>query len=344
MTGFPGPGGVRPATPIAERHHSEPTSGSAKSVTAQRPGGTVGDGETDSSARAQLRQHPPPRWSRRGCRAGAPSTPSPRPRHEGRRRRRMRSPPGARPAAASPLLGRRGLGQRAPRVRIRRATRSAVTTPRRRGRRFPPGSRRSGRRASRAAAVRGRRARRRGSRRRPSRRGSSRARSRRSITSAPVCVSRFPVGSSARITRGPTTSARAIATRCCSPPERCAGRCDARSARPTSSSSTSERSRSSSEGDADRRELRLDVLERRQRRDQVELLEDEAERVQAEIGELAVAERGEIATLEEDAARARPVERPEQLQQGRLARPARPLERDELARLDLEVDPARPPR
>ena len=37
--------------------------------------------------------------------------------------------------------------------------------------------------------------------------------------SAPVFESRLPVGSSARITRGSTTSARAIATRCCSPPE-----------------------------------------------------------------------------------------------------------------------------
>ena len=42
--------------------------------------------------------------------------------------------------------------------------------------------------------------------------------------------------------------------------------------------------------DADRREAGLDVLERGQRRDQVELLEDEAERVQPQLGQLAVAE------------------------------------------------------
>jgi hypothetical protein len=33
--------------------------------------------------------------------------------------------------------------------------------------------------------------------------------------------SRFPVGSSARISLGPATTALAIATRCCCPPESC---------------------------------------------------------------------------------------------------------------------------
>jgi hypothetical protein len=49
-------------------------------------------------------------------------------------------------------------------------------------------------------------------------------------------VSRFPVGSSARIIAGLVTSARAMATRCCCPPESWLGRCPARSARPTSRS------------------------------------------------------------------------------------------------------------
>ena len=70
-------------------------------------------------------------------------------------------------------------------------------------------------------------------------------RARMSITSAPVLESRFPVGSSAKITRGSTESARAIATRCCSPPESCDGRWVARWARPTSASSASPRRRES---------------------------------------------------------------------------------------------------
>ena len=90
--------------------------------------------------------------------------------------------------------------------------------------------------------------------------------------------------------------------------------------------------------DAGRGELRLDVLDRGQRRDQIELLEDEAERAQAELRELVVGQRREVAALEEHVAGARPVERAEQLQERRLAASARSLERDELAGFDLEVD------
>src|SRR5580765_3435176 len=89
---------------------------------------------------------------------------------------------------------------------------------------------------------------------------------------------------------------------------------------------------------ADRDELCLDVLNRGERRDQVELLEDESERAQAERRELAVAEAGQVPALEDHVARARPVERAEQLEQRRLPGAARALERDELARVELEVD------
>ena len=51
--------------------------------------------------------------------------------------------------------------------------------------------------------------------------------------SPPVAESRFPVGSSAKSTVGLETSARAIATRCCWPPESSEGRWWRRSARPT---------------------------------------------------------------------------------------------------------------
>src|SRR5262249_27409215 len=45
----------------------------------------------------------------------------------------------------------------------------------------------------------------------------------RSKIRAPFAVSRFPVGSSASRTVGRLAKARAIATRCCSPPESCDG-------------------------------------------------------------------------------------------------------------------------
>src|SRR5207244_12731826 len=91
--------------------------------------------------------------------------------------------------------------------------------------------------------------------------------------------------------------------------------------------------------DPGRCELRLDVLHRGERRDQIELLEDEAERAQAQVGQPVVGHGGEIAVLEQHAPGAGPVERAEQLQERRLAAAARPLERDELARLYLELDP-----
>src|SRR5205823_13365839 len=43
------------------------------------------------------------------------------------------------------------------------------------------------------------------------------------MTPAPVAASRLPVGSSAKSSFGSVTNARASATRCCSPPERCLG-------------------------------------------------------------------------------------------------------------------------
>jgi len=58
------------------------------------------------------------------------------------------------------------------------------------------------------------------------------------MMSAPVAVSKLPVGSSAKMMAGPPISARAIATRWHSPPESCPGRCPARSARPTRSSAS----------------------------------------------------------------------------------------------------------
>ena len=52
----------------------------------------------------------------------------------------------------------------------------------------------------------------------------------------PVRKSSSPVGSSARSTGLPVASARAMATRCCSPPDSCAGKWVARADSPTRSS------------------------------------------------------------------------------------------------------------
>src|SRR5262249_36338218 len=91
-------------------------------------------------------------------------------------------------------------------------------------------------------------------------------------------------------------------------------------------------------GAADLSELRLDVLDGRERRDEVELLEHEAERPQPQPGQLVVGQVGEVAPLEEHLAVGRAVERAEELQQRRLARPPRSFEGDDAAGGDRQVD------
>src|SRR5918999_5217639 len=73
-----------------------------------------------------------------------------------------------------------------------------------------------------------------------------------------------------------------------------------------------------------RRQRDLDVLPRGQRRDQVELLEDEAEGLAPQIRELIVREPCQVAALELDRAGARPVERAEQLEQSGFPGSRRP--------------------
>ena len=98
----------------------------------------------------------------------------------------------------------------------------------------------------------------------------------RASTSADRSESRLPVGSSARTRRGRLTRARAIATRCCSPPDSSDGRWRG----PVGEPDPVERldrggpSRRAAIARIVRREH--DVLEGGQGRDQVEVLEDEA--------------------------------------------------------------------
>src|SRR5207244_13219672 len=83
---------------------------------------------------------------------------------------------------------------------------------------------------------------------------------------------------------------------------------------------------------------RLDVLERVQRRDQVELLEDEPERVAAQQGQLAVALASKVDPIKDDLAASRPVEAAKKSQQRRLAGTARARHGHEVAFVDAQVD------
>ena len=92
--------------------------------------------------------------------------------------------------------------------------------------------------------------------------------------------------------------------------------------------------------DPERHQRRLDVLLRRQRRDQVERLEDEPDRAGPHLGHRALAEPGQLAPVQLKRAGGRPVEAAEQLEQRGLPVPGRPLDGQPLAVGDLQVDAA----
>jgi hypothetical protein len=151
----------------------------------------------------------------------------------------------------------------------------------------------------------------------------------------------LPVGSSARITGGSDTSARAIATAVARRPTGATGDgCPL--GEPDLGQQGARTHLELGARQAHRCECSLDVLERRQRRDQIEVLEDEAEGVEAQLCKLVVGELPEIAPFEEDIAVVRAVECSEQLEECRLAGAAWPLERDELPRLDRQVEARQP--
>ena len=99
-------------------------------------------------------------------------------------------------------------------------------------------------------------------------------------------MSRLPVGSSARIIAGRVTSARAIATRCCWPPESSEGRWWTRSARPTWASAPSARVAPLRRAAGPRTPSGSSTLASASRaRDQVEALEHEPDVPVAHVGE-----------------------------------------------------------
>ena len=99
---------------------------------------------------------------------------------------------------------------------------------------------------------------------------------------APVSLSRLPVGSSAKRSRGELLNARAIATRCCSPPESWFGKwCDAVAESDAGEELTSARG---APVVAAQLERHLHVLERGERRNQLKALEHEPNFRSAQAG------------------------------------------------------------
>ena len=157
-------------------------------------------------------------------------------------------------------------------------------------------------------------------------------------TAAPAPESRLPVGSSANSTVGLAISARAIATRCCWPPDSSAGLWPRRSVRPTRSMQRVDLGTGRLHpGD---RERQRDVLLRRQRRQQVERLEHEPDVLAAQARERAVGHRGDLLAADPDRPGRRPVEPGEQVHERGLAGAGRAHDGRELAGGDVERDAA----
>src|SRR4051794_2751509 len=85
-------------------------------------------------------------------------------------------------------------------------------------------------------------------------------------------------------------------------------------------------------------EWELDVLGHRQRRDEVEELEDEADLAAAQLGALAGGQLRQVPVLEEDPSGVGLVEAAGQVEQRRLAGPAGADESREAARVEAQVD------
>ena len=157
---------------------------------------------------------------------------------------------------------------------------------------------------------------------------------------APDPVSRLPVGSSARTMSGSMARARAMATRCIWPPDSSVGLCSIRSARPTWSSCSQRALAALATTDAAEQQRHLDVLERGELRQQVEVLEHEADPPVADVGELVAVEARHRLAAQAVVAAGRRVEAADQVHQRRLARAGGTDHRDELALADGQVDAA----
>ena len=157
-----------------------------------------------------------------------------------------------------------------------------------------------------------------------------------------VWLSRLPVGSSASSKDGRFTSARAMATRCCWPPESWLGWWSARGPRPTSSSACMGAFALLVRLDAVTvvKHRHLDIFQRRRARKQVETLEDEADFFVADIRERIAVERGNVNAIEQIIAAARTVERADHVHQRAFAGAARAHEGHEFARKNFQRNPA----
>ena len=161
-----------------------------------------------------------------------------------------------------------------------------------------------------------------------------------SNTAWPLAWSRLPVGSSATSNAGSRTIARAIPTRCCSPPLICAGSLRASPPSPTRSSDSRARARRSTTTDPLGAELdrEFDVLERGERRQQMEVLEHDPDVFTTPGGEAVGTHPVDPGASDDQRARGRLIDAGEQRAEGALAGAGRTDQRDEFAAAKIQVD------
>ena len=149
------------------------------------------------------------------------------------------------------------------------------------------------------------------------------------------------VTSSKSITCGSIASARAIATRCCWPPESRSGYSFSLSAEADPVEQRLALRARLALGSVEHRPLRQrDVLERALVREEVELLKDHPDPPADVVDVVGRLRLGELAALEEDLAAVGGLEQVDAAQQRALARAAGADDADDLPRRDVEVDPA----
>ena len=158
----------------------------------------------------------------------------------------------------------------------------------------------------------------------------------RSMTARPLARSRLPVGSSARTIAGLMTSARAIATRCCSPPESVVGWCLARWAILTDLERLGDPRVDLALRHVVEHERHADVLLGGEEGQEIEGLQHVADAAAAELGGFLAAHLGDVVAFDQDGAAGRRREAGDQVQDGALAGAARAHERPEVAAFDRE--------
>ncbi len=158
------------------------------------------------------------------------------------------------------------------------------------------------------------------------------------MTPRPVVESRLAVGSSARISAGAVTIARAMATRCCCPPLSSPGRRSARSPSPTSSRMRQHLLPALPGGQPLEEQHVVDVLEGRQDGDEIVLLENQPDGAQAQAGRRPTGEAVGRPAGQGDRPGGRGVDEAHQVEEGGFPGARRTRQADEFPGTDGEGD------